>query len=113
MLVFRVITALILLVTPVAVSAQAQDQALYDACPSIEQLAVAVMTARQLGVSMSELMTSTGSDPVGHLTRIMIQDAYKVTRFSSELYRQEAIDEFGAKYASICYNTAANEGITI
>lgn len=71
--------------------AKAEDHE--EFCESYANLAESIMTSRQLGMSLSDLLAVT-SDELSGLTRPLILAAYKRSRFSTESYRAEIIADF-------------------
>ena len=73
-----------------------------ETCKIIEKLAREVMTQRQDGRSMSDMMGSMGEERV---TREMVLLAYKKPRYGTDEYIQKSITDFANKTASICYSS--------
>ena len=78
-----------------SMSAQATDYT--QTCVEIGELAKIIMDRRQDGIEiakMLELANKQESDYVSKLTKSIIIEAYKVSRYSTFDYKQRAIEEF-------------------
>lgn len=73
-------------------------------CESYANLAESIMTSRQLGMSLSDLLAVT-SDELSGITRPLIMDAYEKGQFSTETYKAKAIAEFRNKAHVTCLRT--------
>lgn len=71
-------------------------------CKSIEGLAKSVMTARQLGASMSKVMGLLPKESYEPIKAVVI-DAYSSPRFQVKANQERAIQDFANKYAVECY----------
>lgn len=92
----------ILLVT-LSAPAQAADPSVV--CTSIGELAENVMKGRQLGIpqrSVTALMANLDDHNVRELGQAMVEDAYSVTRHSSESQRTNEAIMFSAKWEMLC-----------
>lgn len=100
-----------LLLVPVQASGQTSGQDLTgDLCPSIENMATSIMTARQDGVPMSAVMAKTKTD-VPSLTEIlrkMVMDAYQRGQYQTPSVRKQAIDDFVIAWTTACYKAGEN-----
>lgn len=79
-----------------------------DFCASFEGMAESIMSARQAGASMSELMalfdnTTPQVQRIGYELVIL---AYRHPVYSTERLNQQQAREFAAQAASICYRAA-------
>ena len=66
-------------------------------CSMFSGLAKQMMTARQNGASMEEMMevaTNSGNDAVNQITKAMVIEAYEIPRFSLPENKQNAINDF-------------------
>lgn len=64
-------------------------------CDAIGILAKSVMSARQGGVPMQDILSNgVGSKKVSELTRLLAMAAYDQPRFSTEEHQERAITEF-------------------
>lgn len=77
-----------------------------DNCKAMAGLANAVMTARQEGVSVVELLevTKTDNDLANEYTRVLIEVAYNSPRFNTEYYKLKEITEYEAAAYLSCIN---------
>lgn len=90
----------VVLVALMAVTAQAEAKTIdAETCEAVSTLAEAVMQARQYGVSAAEMVESARND---ELIIELIIDAHREPAYGSELYRKQAVTEFGAKYYLVC-----------
>lgn len=79
-----------------------------EVCPEIANLAMTIMTARQLGIPMENLMQAADQDVeqvYEDLAKAMIMEAYSAPRYSSEEFQQQAITEFGNAVSVACYSS--------
>lgn len=70
----------------------------HEHCKSLSGLAESVMAHRQDGTSVVTLM-ELADLPV---TRLLIEEAYKKPRYSSEQYQRRAVSDFRDEYYIIC-----------
>jgi hypothetical protein len=71
-------------------------------CEQIAELAKSIMTARQKGVSMVEMM-GVGED--GSLTEVIVVDAYEEGRYRVEANQQRRIADFRDEWFMVCYKS--------
>ena len=85
---------------PIAASAE-------NACEVISRLARQVMTGRQNGVPLTDMMTGAeqGDAKVADLTRAIILAAYEVPRYNTERIKQQEITDFENTVALQCYKS--------
>jgi hypothetical protein len=77
-------------------------------CSKVGQLAGLVMEGRQQGVIMSTAMQSaSGTTDMAELRRLLIIEAYKSPRYSTDRMKQSAIVDFRNEAELSCY-TANN-----
>lgn len=110
----RIITTAALALTLAApVSAAPLTDAEIAACADMGQIADAIMTARQSGRSMSDIIAlTTGRDyaqPVIDLVQGLAVIAYQSPRYRSDRVQQEAIQDFRNMVESECF--AARLGV--
>jgi len=85
------IAAMALWVTPVF----AQE----DPCTIWGELAATIMELRQGGINMGTAMNATDNE----LARMLVIAAYETPRFSTEGYKQQAIEDFANEVMMVCY----------
>ena len=85
--------AMALWVTPL----MAQDA--QDPCIIWGELAATIMELRQEGVNMGSAMSVTDNE----LARMLVIAAYDTPRFSTESYKQQAIQDFANEVMMVCY----------
>ena len=95
----KTLTALTLAIL-MALSTTATALAKPASCEQIAELAKSIMTARQKGVSMVEMM-GVGED--GSLTEVIVVDAYEEGRYRVEANQQRRIADFRDKWYMACY----------
>ena len=82
-----------------SISAQANQT-----CSRFSSLAETIMTAHQSGVAMQDLVEDLGNDERAKKSVMpIIIAAYQKPRFSTEEYKQRAIDSFRDQVAVACY----------
>jgi len=86
------LAAMALWVTPVL----AQEE---DPCIIWGELAATIMELRQGGVNMGTAMNATDNE----LARMLLIAAYETPRFSTEGYKQQAIEDFANEVMMACY----------
>jgi hypothetical protein len=69
-------------------------------CEQIAELAKSIMTARQKGVSMVEMM-GVGED--GSLTEVIVVDAYEEGRYRVEANQHRRVADFRDEWFMACY----------
>jgi len=80
-----------------------------DPCANTADIAEMVMSARQVGMSMVDVMAYF---PEGDLGRVMVRDAYSRSRYYDDRVRQLSIEQFRDQWALACYDVEAEaEGI--
>ena len=78
-------------------SAQAEES---HFCESVGELATIIMQNRQKGVDLSKMLTlSKGDDGV----KTMVLDAYNSPRYSTDVYKNDAVSDFSNKWVLACY----------
>lgn len=101
------ITATSAIIAASTFPATAQN-ALAELCPAIGQLAAAIMTQRQSGASMSELMNTANNlnavEAVKELSRNTIIEAFGHPQYETQSYREQAVQEFRNKAELACYS---------
>lgn len=86
----------------------ASSHAFADAalCRSVESVAKTVMTARQNGRSMSDMMESTSKiqgAKIAEMAKSIVKTAYDKPRFTTEEHKQRAIENHGNEWAAQCW----------
>ena len=72
----------------------------------IGELAEAIMTARQAGVTMSTAMGLMADDnPAAPLAKILVRQAYETPRYQTESVQRDVIIDFRNDTESMCYAT--------
>ena len=95
----KTLTALTLAIL-MALSTTAAAEEEQANCEQIAELAKSIMTARQKGVSMVEMM-GVGED--GSLTEVIVVDAYEEGRYRVEANQQRRIADFRDEWFMACY----------
>jgi len=62
-----------------------------DPCPMLGELAASIMENRQVGTPISDMMAVA---PDNDLVTSIVLQAYQEPRYSTEEYRQRAVDDF-------------------
>ena len=90
-----VITLILVLIATPAI---AEERTWQESCQTTANLAEIVMTRRQEGVSIVEMVTIVKDMPIGskerELTESILINAYGQPKFSTEEYIEEAITDF-------------------
>lgn len=89
----------------VSYSVQADvDKAEY--CATISKLSETVMTTRQRGISLNQMLEVTSEATAGdELAKQMILDAFDQPRFSTASLQVRTIEDFRDKWTLICHRT--------
>lgn len=83
--------------------AVAPDKAKLERCTGIGSIAGTIMKSRQNGASMAKLMAvETISKEFKDVMAEMIKDAFSTSIYSSDSYKQQAIQEFENKWFGLC-----------
>ena len=78
-----------------SVGAHAAKNAKDDFCNFYAGAADAIMTARQAGASLEQMLAVSDRHPdVREVTRLLTIQAFKVPRFSTEKFRTDAVQDF-------------------
>lgn len=89
-----------------ATPAQAQAVSSDEWCSAVAGLAETIMTKRQEGFSMTDMMRVTRDfEAMGDLARSMIREAFEGPRYQTREYQDQVIREFTDNWAVACYNT--------
>ena len=72
-------------------------------CQVVGEFAYTVMTARQRGMAMSEVMKTIESVGLGKVSKLIVQMAYEKSRYSTEEYRKTAAEDHRNIFESACY----------
>ena len=97
----KALTALTLAIL-MALSTTAPALAKPASCEQIAELAKSIMTARQEGVSMVEMM-GVGED--GSLTEVIVVDAYEEGRYRVEANQHRRVADFRDEWFMACYKS--------
>lgn len=95
-----IIKALVLSVVVISPAMAASE----ETCRTAKEIAESVMSARQSGVdivNMMDIANKTGGK-LGALTKKMAIDAYSFPQFSTEEYRKKGVAEFGTRHYINC-----------
>lgn len=93
----KLLTGILLALSISVTPAHADNQGV--ACMKLYELAATVMEARQVGVTLPDMVNAIGDDP---FTMDMLKNAFKVSRYNGEDYQQKAIERFAEKYYLAC-----------
>ena len=104
MSVYEDITKAIIAAIAIATATPALAQ---DPCTNIGDLAETMMTHRQGGTAISELMPKLDGN---ELFIKMLLGAYAEPRYSTGEYRQRAVDDFRALWELGCYQAMTEHG---
>ena len=76
-----------------------------DTCELLSDLAKTIMTKRQDGASMTDMMAIVGDQDsaASKVTKAMIIGAYEVPAYSTDKVKQNAITDFSNQVALECY----------
>lgn len=79
-----------------------------ETCRTAKEIAESVMSARQSGVDIVQMMdiANKTEGPLGNLTKKMTIDAYSFPQFSTDEYRKKGIAEFGTRHYINCIKWA-------
>lgn len=77
-----------------------------DECEEMDAMAESVMNARQAGVPMSKLykIGVKGNDYASNIYKMIVDGAYKETRFSSPEYQEKAVTDYRNLIFQACIN---------
>lgn len=84
-----------------ALNAPAQSQ-VSKFCNDIYELSRQVMSARQNGVSLPEMLNLLAKIESGSMYKPMIIHAFELSIYSTDEYKQSVIDEFSNEYLLQC-----------
>lgn len=104
-------TAIILAIaTPIAAEevapAQTDDEAVMQLCTNVGSFAETVMTHRQSGTAMSQLMGLMATDDLDAMAymRAIIKDAYNQPQFYTDEMQADAVKRFRNSSESLCFD---------
>lgn len=83
----------------------------HEACSILAGTAKAVMQGRQQGVPIQGLMQIAIKND-SSITKLMIQEAYELPRYSTKEYQQKAISDFSNQWYLDCYKVAQERNKT-
>jgi hypothetical protein len=85
------------------VAAQAVSPAKAEMCHATAALAASLMTSRQAGVDLSDVLRIADADPlIRDIMREMAVAAWSETRYSTPAYRQRAVEDFRDRMHILC-----------
>ncbi len=93
----------VLMITAASTSQAATQNEKEQYCIDIKEKASLIMQSRLLGANVVRMMRIAGNDPV---LIAMTNDAYSSFGYSTDEYKQKAIQEFSAKYYIDCMKKA-------
>lgn len=95
----------ILLASLIALPVIAEDEGVNeDVCGTVHNLAEKVMTVRQMGLPMPQVMSlMAGDDAWANLARELVLVAYEQPQHRTEEYRIDAANRFANDAAAKCY----------
>lgn len=88
-----VINAALFVCALLASAAHADDSA-RQKCKKIADMGSQIMTGRQAGAAMSQLMEVPSEGKLGDLLRSITIAAYEIPRYSSEDRKKQAVEDF-------------------
>jgi hypothetical protein len=98
---YLIILIIVFIVSTIGVQADNSDS-----CENIDKTAENIMTSRQSGVPMVEVVKLVNenikSDTLNKFVTEMVKDAYKEPRFSTQDYKKKAILDFRNKWYLFC-----------
>ena len=74
-----------------------------DFCKALGDLAETIMTARQEGASLSDMMGRIKDSEIADIQRKIILAAYEEPRWATEETKKEAIEDFRNEIELECY----------
>lgn len=78
-------------------------------CQKVSGLAEAIISARHLGVSMQDLISTNKDDPrAKDMKEIMIIEAFEQPRMNTDEMKKRSIEEFRDKWYLECYKSVRN-----
>lgn len=89
----KIILLSLLAVSPIAKSADV------ELCEQIQELAEVIMTARQDGAKLNDMMAASDN----RLAHEIVIDAYKEARYNTPQFKLKAVNEFSNKWVLGCY----------
>lgn len=91
------------LVISTAAMAGAPSKEKLESCTTLSNSAKGIMKARQNGVPMAKLMAIDSKDQAyNDVLAEMIKGAFKVSKFSTDDYKQQAMQDFADKWFASC-----------
>lgn len=103
----KAIAGLLILAVFAAITSPAYSRELrpidFEYCKSQEELAEAIMEARQIGRPMSSVMdTVRKQDTISKMAILLVQMAYDSPRYSTQKAQKRAITEFSNEHYAAC-----------
>lgn len=100
--------SLVSVVLAVSLSFVAMPAMAEDTCSVLSDLAKTIMTKRQDGASMTDMMAivKDRDSAAGQVTKAMIIGAYEIPAYSTDEVKQRTITDFSNQVALECYKAA-------
>lgn len=98
-----VLIAIALVFSSTAIAAEQSDKKRSVVCNSVYGLAGSIMTARQHGASMPDLM-KIAIDNDSKMSEEIVKEAFSISRFSTKSIQEEAISDFSNRWYLMCFN---------
>lgn len=89
------------LLTALPFAAQADEPGVQETCAKYESFAETVMTSRQNGASMSDMMAVVADD--SQLLKNIVMESFQHPRYSTERVQQRTIRDYANLVAAECY----------
>lgn len=96
--IMMIVIVLMLAITPAHGTNSKSNNDWRDTCAAMQRLAKSIMTARQNGFAMSDMMSksdASGDAIVKKLDESLIIYAYSLPRYSTNEMQQKSIEDFG------------------
>jgi len=91
-----------LLLAPALLLSTNLSAATYEQCKGVTSVADSVMTARQAGISLDQVMDVVIAQDMESDVTPIVMLAYDVPRYSTESYQTGAINDFKSKILKVC-----------
>ena len=102
----------LILAAAIAIPAIGHANGADEACFSLGELATTIMTGRQNGVPMAEMIRAAATaddEGAAEVARAMVMDAYNMPRWISEENKIRAAQDFGNDVTAYCLMIADGE----
>lgn len=91
----------VLIIAALLFSATTQaEEVTAETCALVSQIAHKVMEARQSNVSMMNALDVMEGNALGVM---LVKEAYSTPKYTTDSYKQNAINEFSNKYTAMCF----------